>query len=80
MENRAIYDRFPKPDVEVENPITDDELLELVLVGWKGIVGTDGEALPYSETARERVLAIQGVSNGIAMAWFTSIAGSKAKN
>lgn len=82
-ENRAIFERFPSAseDTDIENPIKDDEILDLVFVGWKGIQDADGEPLAYSETAREKVLEIQGVSNGIIAAWFASIAGSaKAKN
>ena len=79
-EIREIFDRLPGLGKEVENPIPDDEILEKVFVGWKGIVDGNGESLPYSETTRERVLDIMGVAPGIVRAWFNSLNGSKAKN
>lgn len=79
-EVREIFARMPSADKEVENPINDDGILDLVFVGWKGVADSDGQDLPYSETSRIALLEVQGVSNGIVQAYFNSLSGSKAKN
>lgn len=79
-ENREIFDRLPRTGHDVDVPITDDEILDLVFVGWKGVVDSDGVEIPYSETARTKVLDIQGVSNGIVQSWMNSITGARSKN
>lgn len=75
-ETKDLFDRFNDKDA----PMTDDILLEQVLVGWKGIQTPDQQELPFSQSTSEQVLNIQGVSTAITKAWLDSIQGAKAKN
>jgi hypothetical protein len=50
-----------------------------VLVSWKGIQD-DGQDMPYSEAARDRLLDVPLVAGAITSAWFASLTGAKAKN
>jgi hypothetical protein len=77
---KEIFDRFPSISKDVEDPITDNEILDLVFIGWKGVVDDAGEPLPYSQTTREALLDVQGVGSAIVRTYFASIAGSKQKN
>jgi hypothetical protein len=79
-EIKDIFARLPVAGKEVENQLDDDGILDAVLVGWKGIEDSSGEALPYSITNRSALLDVQGVSNGIVQAYFASLSGRKTKN
>ena len=79
-EMRGIFDRIPSDKKVIDDPITDDEILNDMFLGWKGAITEDGSEFPYSETNREIMLEIAGVSGAIIAAWFKSLQGSKAKN
>lgn len=59
---------------------SDIELAREVLAGWKGIVGADGQDIPYSEAARDALLDVPLVAAAVVMAFFESAAGAKRKN
>lgn len=62
-----------------EGNITDIELANEVLVGWKGIMEGETE-IPFSEQAKEKLLALALVPKAIIVAFFDSLAGAKRKN
>ena len=60
--------------------ITDLELLDLVLVSWRGIFDEAGDEVPFSETAKGRILNVAMVASAIVAAWLESLAKGKRKN
>lgn len=60
--------------------ITDNDLATEVLAGWSGITDDRGEAVPYSEGARDRLLDVPLVAAAVVLAWMTSLTGAKRKN
>lgn len=57
----------------------DVDLAREVMVGWTGIVDSDGP-VPYSESARDQLLDIPQVASALVLALLGSIAGAKRKN
>ena len=60
--------------------ITDLELLDQVLVGWRGIFDEAGDEVPFSETAKGRILNVAMVAQAVVSAWLESLAKGKRKN
>lgn len=60
--------------------ITDSELVREILVGWKDIKGEDGQDLPFTSDALDRLLDVPLVSQAIVTAFFNSVTGAKIKN
>ena len=60
--------------------ITDLELLDQVLVGWRGIFDEAGDEVPFSETAKGRILNVAMVASAVVSAWLESLAKGKRKN
>ena len=60
--------------------ITDVELAREVLVGWAGVNDGNGDAVPYSEGARDQLLDVPLVAAAVVMAWMNSLTGAKRKN
>ena len=63
-----------------EGRLTDVELAKEVLIGWKGVLSSDDQEIPYSETAKEALLDIPGIAKAIVKAFFESLSGAKRKN
>lgn len=59
--------------------IKDVDLAREALVGWSGVVDSDGN-VPYSESARDKLLDIPMVATAIVMALLGSISGARRKN
>jgi len=57
----------------------DIDLAREAMVGWSGVVDSDG-AVPYSESGRDQLLDIPQVASAIVMALLSSISGAKRKN
>jgi len=55
------------------------DLCKEVLVGWRG-VEDNGEELPFSEGARDRLLDVALVAGAIVKAFMGSLTGAKTKN
>lgn len=63
-----------------DNEVDDIEVAKSVLIGWKGIEDVDGNPLPFSETALDRVLDKHPVCPSVIQALVESLKGGKAKN
>jgi hypothetical protein len=67
-------------DAITKGEVSDTDLAVEVLVGWSGVTDDRGEAVPYSEAARDQLLDVPLVSSAIVMAWMNSLTGAKRKN
>lgn len=63
-----------------KNEITDTELAAEVLVGWQGVNDGNGDAVPFTEGSRDRLLDVPLVAGAVVMAWLGSLTGVKRKN
>lgn len=59
---------------------TDTDLSREVLVGWEGVTDGNGDAVPFTERARDQLLDVPLVSAAVVMAWLGSLTGVKRKN
>jgi len=59
---------------------SDQDIAREVLVGWAGITDDDGEEVPFSKAALERLLDIPMLATAIVTTYFKSLQGAKAKN
>ncbi len=82
----ARFKRLPQSEIDAISEraarmeISDQELAERVLVGWRG-VRENGEELAFSPEARNRLLDVNPVRECVLAAWFESIsARGRAKN
>ncbi|MGE0451846.1 MAG: hypothetical protein AB7Q29_19900 [Vicinamibacterales bacterium] len=60
--------------------IGDAQVIEQVLVGWKGIQDAGGQEIHFGETTRDQVLDVYPVRPAVLQAWFESLQGAKRKN
>lgn len=78
---RVPQSRMTEIRAKIESgDITDIELATEVLAGWAGITDDRGEAVPYSEGAREQLLDVPLVASSVVFAWMQSLTGAKRKN
>ena len=49
------------------------------LIGWSAVQDADGNELPYSDEAKEKLLKMTYVRNGVVTAFFDSISGGAAR-
>ena len=56
------------------------EIAADVLVGWSGMTGDDGKAIPYSQQALERLLEVPFLAVAVLKSYIDSIKGAKRKN
>lgn len=60
---------------------TEQDFLNEVVIGWKGVTDDAGNDVPYSEEAKLKLLAISYVRTALVRAFFDSITGgAKRKN
>ena len=64
----------------VDNNITDISIANELIIGWEGVVDSDGDAVTFSETVKQQLLDIPTVASAIIVAYFDSLAGVKIKN
>ena len=64
----------------VDNSITDISIANELIIGWEGVVDSDGDAVTFSETVKQQLLDIPTVASAIIVAYFDSLAGVKTKN
>lgn len=62
-----------------EGLITDADLVEEVLVGWRKVM-SDGEALVFDDENKALVLAISGCRFAIVKSWYASLEAAPVKN
>ncbi|MBF0093991.1 MAG: hypothetical protein HQL34_05540 [Alphaproteobacteria bacterium] len=68
-------------DAIVRGGNVDAELLCEVTQGWKGVQDDDGQDLPFSEEARDRLLSVPYVRAGLVDAYLDSLSGgARRKN
>lgn len=58
----------------------DQDIAREVLVGWSGITDDDGEEVPFSKAALDRLLDIPMLATAIVTTYFKSLQGAKTKN
>jgi hypothetical protein len=59
---------------------TDISIANELIIGWEGVVDSDGDAVTFSETVKQQLLDIPTVASAIIVAYFDSLAGVKTKN
>ena len=60
--------------------ISDVSIADEVLVGWDGIVDSDGEEIPYSKGTKAQLLELPMMAGTLIEAYFTSLVEEKRKN
>lgn len=82
----AVFKRLPRSESEalgekvVAGEIEGIDAVRQILVGWHGVMDGDQE-VPFSESNRERLLEVQGVSVSIFRVFVDANAGAaQAKN
>ena len=60
--------------------ITDQSIADEVLIGWDGIVDSDGEPVPFSKAAKAQLLDVPMMAGAIIEAFFASLVEAKRKN
>lgn len=63
-----------------QNEMRDVDLAREVLIGWKGVIDSSGEEVPFTESNRDQLLDIPMVAAAVVIAFMQSIAGIKRKN
>jgi len=59
---------------------SDQDIAREVMVGWSGITDDDGEEVPFSKAALDRLLDIPMLATAIVTTYFKSLQGAKTKN
>lgn len=78
---RISQTRINELRTEMEKPgYSELDLAKEVLIGWNGVVDSDGNEIPFSEGNRDKLLDIPTVAVAIGMSFFESLAGAKRKN
>lgn len=78
----AVFKRISKSRInEASNDetMTDIDFAKEVLVGWKGVTNDGKEEVPFSESARDRLLEIPAVAAGVVASFLASSHGKEAK-
>lgn len=60
--------------------INDNQVLDEVLMGWKGVQEEDGTEMEFNPTNLENLLQVPGMRSAIVQAFFTSLSGARRKN
>ena len=64
----------------VDNSVTDISIANELIIGWEGVVDSDGDAVTFCEAVKQQLLDIPTVASAIIVAYFDSLAGVKTKN
>jgi hypothetical protein len=79
------YRRLSSPEMEALSEriraerMDDRSIAREVMLGWRGLVGEDDEALPFNEETREGVLNA-GFAGAICVTFFNGAPRARAKN
>lgn len=60
--------------------ISDVSIADEILVGWDGIVDSDGDVIPYSKGSKAQLLELPMMAGCLIEAYFTSLVEEKRKN
>jgi len=60
--------------------MNDSDIARQVLVGWSGITDDEGEEVPFSKAALDRLLDVPMLATAIVTTYFKSLQGAKQKN
>ena len=58
----------------------DAEIVKEIMVGWRGVVDSEGKEIPYTTKARDQLLDVVGVASAIGEVFFDSRVRAKRKN
>lgn len=75
-----VFRRVKREELQQIVDKGDDNLVRSVVLGWSGILGADGEELPYSETARDELMQDQSWLRAVIEAFYLGLNGSRAGN
>jgi hypothetical protein len=75
----AEFRRVTRPELQKLSE-DDDVMVRSILVGWSGILGDDGEELPFSEAARDELMLHQSWIRAVLEAFYMGVNGSRAGN
>ncbi|OON62282.1 hypothetical protein B0920_02045 [Massilia sp. KIM] len=76
-----LYRRLnPEKLNEGEEPLTDDEVLDRVMVGWADVLDKDGEPLEFNEQNLAIVKNISPTRAVLVVSFFDSMKTAKRKN
>ena len=64
----------------VDTSVTDISIANELIIGWEGVVDSDGDAVTFCEAVKQQLLDIPTVASAIIVAYFDSLAGVKTKN
>jgi hypothetical protein len=82
----ATFKRLPQSRIDEivdgirEEKVTNLDFCNEVLLGWKGILDSERNEVPFSESAKAELLDTPGMCNAISLAFFESVSGQKRKN
>ncbi len=80
-ELKAIFRRVNKETLEGdEELLTDDQLLQDVMVGWDGVLDKNGNKVEFTPENMEALLDVYPVRPAVVGAFFASIKTAKTKN
>jgi hypothetical protein len=65
---------------ELDGLVTDQEIANEIVMGWKGILDEDGSEVEFTAAAKAELLDIAAVASAIVSAFSESISKAKAKN
>jgi len=83
---KAKFNRYKQNELDdiieksKDKELNDQQLAEMVLVGWEGIQDEDGNDIEFNEDSRDVVLDVFPVRPSIISAFFESLQGAKRKN
>lgn len=60
--------------------MTDRQVADEILVGWKGVQTDDGKSVPFTEDSKARLLDIAGLSSSLVIAFTEALRGIREKN
>ncbi|MBW8034223.1 MAG: hypothetical protein FVQ79_00720 [Planctomycetes bacterium] len=67
-------------EADVLSQGSDQDFMEAVLVGWDAAKDEEGNELPFSEEARQKMVNIPYVKTALVAAYFECIVGGPRKN
>lgn len=78
--DQAEFDRMQGKGLKPgEAAPTDAEIVQRVLVGWSGLKDEDGEPVPYSDEARDQLMAHTLVRSAVLATYFAVMSGVAAR-
>ena len=82
----AIFRRVKQSEIDdffamlEAGKMTDRQIVQSVLIGWKNIVDDSANQIPYSESLRDQILEGAGVATQIGAAFLSSLKAGRVKN